>query len=168
MRRVLLIFSAAAAAREDSQFLVTFLLLLFFFMFFRFCFFFYFPLVSVCFRFFARLGSQWQYFQFAKWRIQPTEICHTHRAHNITYSRVLVERNREICVCDMGYVCHAKETTAGILIILMRVLSYECMFVGYASVWFLWPTTKREGEIERYATCHMDWLIPQHIASSRR
>lgn len=54
----------------------------------------------------------------------------------------------------MGYVCHAEETTAGILIILMRVLSYECMF-GYASVWFLWPTTTGDSRLV-YATCRMD------------
>lgn len=128
MRRVLLIFPAApvAAAAAVEILFSSFLL------FFR-CAFFYFPLsFAVCLFLCAASGSQWQYFQFAKWRIQPTEMPHIVL---ITYSRVLVAEQsgaeqryeRSDRSHDMRYVCHAEETTAGILIILMRVLSYECM-----------------------------------------
>lgn len=81
MRRVLLIFPApvAAAAVEIPVFFVFIILR---------CAFFYFPLsFAVCLFLCAASGSQWQYFQFAKWRIQPTEMPHIVL---ITYSRVLV------------------------------------------------------------------------------
>lgn len=123
-----------SSSRRDSVFFVFIILR---------CAFFYFPLsFAACLFLCAASGSQWQYFQFAKWRIQPTEMPHIVL---ITYSRVLVAEQsmaeqryeRSDSSHDMRYVCHAEETTAGILIILMRVLSYECMLgsLRFGLVW---------------------------------
>lgn len=131
MRRVLLIFPApvAAAAVEIPVFFVFIILR---------CAFFYFPFsFAVCLFLCAASGSQWQYFQFAKWRIQLTEMPHIVL---ITYSRVLVAEQRygrsdsshdmryAICVpCGRNHSRHFNNSNA----------SFELwMHVGFASLRF--------------------------------
>lgn len=98
MRRVLLIFPAAPVAAAAVEILFPSFLL------FLRCAFFYFPLsFAVCLFLCAASGSQWQYFQFAKWRIQPTEMPHIVL---ITYSRVLVaEQSRDTSAAIAAMIC---------------------------------------------------------------
>lgn len=103
MRRVLLIFPAAPVAAAAVEILFSSFLL------FLRCAFFYFPLsFAVCLFLCAASGSQWQYFQFAKWRIQPTEMPHIVL---ITYSRVLVaeqngaEQSRDTSAAIAAMIC---------------------------------------------------------------